>query len=195
MEIEIFLIRSGMTASDKAQRYLGKSDEPLCDEGIMRLEERVFEKRYPKPERLYTASSNRCRQTMAIIYPGCPAVVAEGFSAFDYGCFEGKTYSELCAEPLFTEWTSGKLTNPPDAEDANILIYKNVAAFRAIMKECVEKSIKSVAIITHKNAIVSVSRRMCIPRSVYQNVGIGHGEGLCLLYDSYANMVKIKNFF
>jgi len=195
MEIEVILIRSGMTASNKAQRYLGKDDEPLCEEGIEQLKSNIYAGKYGEVQRIYTASSERCRQTAAIIYPNSPAIVAEGFVAFDYGAFAGKTYSELRHEPEFASWASGINENFLEAEDSNIIIYKNIMAFRAIMKECENLPKQRIAIITHRSAIVSVIRRMCLPRSIYQNVGIAPGEGVCLLYDSYSNMVSYAPAF
>jgi len=195
MVIEAFLIRSGFTGFEKQRRYLGKIDEPLCEEGVEQLKFNMCDGKYREVERVYTASSERCRQTAAIIYSGRPAVIAEGLSPFDYGRFGGRSYFELREDSEFLGWVSGEAENPPGAEDNNIITYRNVAAFRSIMKECEELSVRRVAIITHKSAITSVLRRMCLPRSVYQNVSITHGGGVCLSYNTYANAVSPQNFF
>ena len=48
---EIILVRHGKTAGNLEGRYIGsRTDEPLCEEGIHALEEKVREGIYP-PDR------------------------------------------------------------------------------------------------------------------------------------------------
>ena len=48
IEVELTLIRHGATASNLERRYLGRTDEPLCTEGVRMLERYQREGRYRK---------------------------------------------------------------------------------------------------------------------------------------------------
>lgn len=61
---EIILVRHGKTAGNLEGRYIGsRTDEPLCEEGIHALEEKVREGTYPPVDLVYASPMIRCRQT------------------------------------------------------------------------------------------------------------------------------------
>ena len=62
---EIWLIRHGMTEGNRYQRYIGKTDELLCEEGKEKLKE-FF---YPEPEAVFVSPLVRCRETAEILFP------------------------------------------------------------------------------------------------------------------------------
>ena len=63
---EIWLIRHGMTEGNRYQRYIGKTDELLCEEGKEKLKE-FF---YPEPEAVFVSPLVRCRETAEIPVSG-----------------------------------------------------------------------------------------------------------------------------
>lgn len=59
---EIILVRHGKTAGNLEGRYIGsRTDEPLCEEGIHALEEKVREGTYPPVDLVYASPMIRCR--------------------------------------------------------------------------------------------------------------------------------------
>ena len=65
---EIILVRHGKTAGNLEGRYIGsRTDEPLCEEGIHALEEKVREGTYPPVDLVYASPMIRCRQTAKIL--------------------------------------------------------------------------------------------------------------------------------
>ena len=62
--MKIILIRHGKTAGNIKGRYIGKTDEPLCEEGINEIRENT----YPKADFVISSPMLRCRQTAEIIY-------------------------------------------------------------------------------------------------------------------------------
>ena len=67
---EIILVRHGKTAGNLEGRYIGsRTDEPLCEEGIHALEEKVREGIYPPVDLVYASPMIRCRQTAKILWP------------------------------------------------------------------------------------------------------------------------------
>ena len=63
--MRIIFIRHGLTAGNLQKRYIGRTDEPLCEEGILSLRS----KEYPQYEVLVCSPMRRCLQTAEIIFP------------------------------------------------------------------------------------------------------------------------------
>ena len=51
--MEIVLIRHGATAGNIEKRYIGTTDEPLCDTGTAQIHEYMSDRCYPKVQALY----------------------------------------------------------------------------------------------------------------------------------------------
>ena len=97
--IKIVLIRHGMTEGNLKKRYIGTTDEPLCKEGIMKIEECCRRDIYPDAERIFASSKKRCIETAELIYPGRTFQVMDNLSECDFGLFENKNYLELSGCP------------------------------------------------------------------------------------------------
>ena len=89
--MRIYLIRHGLTAGNKEKRYIGRTDEPLCAEGIAALREISL----PACELLVCSPMKRCTETAALLFPGQEPVICEELRECDFGDFEGKNYPEL----------------------------------------------------------------------------------------------------
>lgn len=63
--VKIIFIRHGRTAGNLEKRYIGRTDEPLCKEGITELESI----KYPDCDAVFASPMNRCLQTAKFIYP------------------------------------------------------------------------------------------------------------------------------
>ena len=66
--IKLWLIRHGKTEGNKLARYIGTTDEPLCQEGIEFLKKMD----YPKVQEIYVSPLRRCVQTAEILFPEKP---------------------------------------------------------------------------------------------------------------------------
>ncbi len=97
---EIILVRHGKTAGNLEGRYIGsRTDEPLCEEGIHALEEKVREGTYPPVDLVYASPMIRCRQTAKILWPkfadSSQIQYVQNLQECDFGAFENKNYQEL----------------------------------------------------------------------------------------------------
>src|SRR5699024_3516046 len=93
--IRMYLIRHGSTPGNREHRYIGRTEEDLCEEGILALKGQEA----PEVQRIYASPMRRCIQTAKILYPGRPPVKIEEFRECDFGRFEGKNYQELSGDP------------------------------------------------------------------------------------------------
>ena len=73
--IKLWLIRHGKTEGNKLSRYIGTTDEPLCQEGT----EFLHKMDYPKVQAVYVSPLKRCVQTAEILFPGGES--REGFKS------------------------------------------------------------------------------------------------------------------
>ena len=63
--LKLWLVRHGMTEGNSHQRYIGVTDEPLCEEGRKLLEKFT----YPAVQALFVSPLKRCRETASILFP------------------------------------------------------------------------------------------------------------------------------
>ena len=71
--LKLWLIRHGKTEGNKLARYIGTTDEPLCQEGI----DFLGKMDYPKVQNIYISPLKRCVQTAEILFPGEPVHIIE----------------------------------------------------------------------------------------------------------------------
>lgn len=104
--LKIYLIRHSRTFGNSLKRYIGVTDEPLCEEGIAALQNRE----YPKAEKLYVSPMLRCRQTAEIIYPGQEYEIVPLLSETNFGVFENKNADELSGTKEYQAWIDSNAT-------------------------------------------------------------------------------------
>ena len=82
--MRVILIRHSKTAGNLKGRYIGTTDELLCEEGIRLLEG----KNYPAAELVYVSPMKRCRETASLIYPTLTQREEPLLRECDFGDFE-----------------------------------------------------------------------------------------------------------
>ena len=104
----MWLIRHGKTEGNKLARYIGTTDEPLCQEGTDFLKKMD----YPELQDIYVSPLKRCVQTAEILFPGKPVHIIEELAECDFGEFENKNYKELDGNPNYQAWIDSGGTLP-----------------------------------------------------------------------------------
>ena len=135
---EIYLIRHGKTAGNMEKRYVGSTDEPLCEAGVCEINERrniLLRSFLPEnkrdgmpqskaacagdglPETVYVSPMLRCRQTAELLFPNAAQEVVSDFREMDFGQFEYKNYEELSGDARYQAFIdSGGKLDFPEAE-------------------------------------------------------------------------------
>lgn len=169
-----------MTPGNLKKRYIGRTDEPLCKEGV----ELLMNRRYPQAERLYVSPVKRCIQTAAIIYPGQQAVMAEALRECDFGLFENKNYKELAHVKKYQEWVdSGGVLPFPDGESRLSFSERCVSGFENILDNCLKERVASAAFVIHGGTIMSIMEKYAYPPNDYYHYQTGNGEGYELVME------------
>ena len=68
----IYLIRHARTEGNILGKYIGVTDQPLCQEGIKELEAYIQAGKYPAVDYVFVSPMQRCLQTRERITAGCP---------------------------------------------------------------------------------------------------------------------------
>ncbi|MCI8284477.1 MAG: histidine phosphatase family protein [Firmicutes bacterium] len=141
--MKIAFIRHGKTSGNLARRYIGRTDEPLCEEGAREIEINIMSGVYPTAERVYCSPMKRCLQTARMIYGDIPFAVCDHLRECDFGSFEGKNYRELAGNKDYQLWIdSGGTMDFPGGESSAGFRQRCEAAYLRIIKQ-LEKDVKN----------------------------------------------------
>lgn len=150
----IHLIRHGATVADIQGLYCGKSDLPLCPEGIAQLRKLAARGGYPKAEgcRLITSGTQRTRQTLEVLYGPVEAQVEPAFREMDYGAFELQSKDQLSQREDFQQWQADTAHNRcPGGESGEDVANRVCPAFDALLADG-----RDVILVTHGGIIATV---------------------------------------
>lgn len=172
--MHIFLIRHSCTEGNLKKRYIGKTDEPLCEAGIELLKQRG----YPDSERIYVSPMLRCRQSAEIIYPGRDYEVIEELRECDFGLFENKNYQELDGNEAYQKWIDSMGTLPfPEGESRKMFRERTLKGFEKAVNACKKDGIKKAAFVIHGGSIMNIIEAYGIPAGDYYDYQIKNGDG------------------
>lgn len=172
--MKIYMIRHSITAGNLKKRYIGRTDEPLCQEGIRLLKGR----RYPEAERIYVSPRKRCIETAELIYPGQSVQVIHELAECDFGIFENKNYLELSDCPEYQAWIdSGGELPFPNGESKEEFRRRSIRGFEDAIAMCRRENVESVAFVVHGGTIMSIMEKYASPAGTYYDYQLGNGEG------------------
>ena len=153
---QVLLIRHGATAGNLERRYIGRTDEPLCEEGIRQIT--ALRQKQLKAERIFVSPMLRARQTAEILFPHQNHTVVEDLRETDFGIFEGKTAAELSGNPAYQQWVDGWCIGPvPEGESKADLSERCCAAFCKTIAQV--KDGECAAFVVHGGVIMALLER------------------------------------
>lgn len=180
MTVQIHLIRHGRTAGNREHRYVGRTDEPLCAEGIQALKDVEA----PEAELLFVSPMRRCMETARILYPRLEPVPVPELSECDFGAFEGKNWRELSGDPDYQRWIDSGGTLPfPGGESREAFCARCRAGFLRIMEEIRMAGCGEAAVVAHGGTVMAVMDAWSKPHRDYYDWQIGNGEWLTVRTD------------
>lgn len=173
-QIRIILIRHGVTHSNLEHRYLGKTEEPLCEEGIQNLGTA------PAADRLFSSPMLRCRQTARYLYPGQTPVLIPEWEEMDFGLFEGKNYEDLKNDPQYQRFIdSGGRTPFPGGETREHFQKRCIQGFWRMLEQ-LQREDRNITCIVHGGTIMALLSAFC--GGDYFDYQVKNGRGYELLY-------------
>jgi alpha-ribazole phosphatase len=175
VKMNIIFIRHGKTKGNIEHRYVGATEESLCEEGIQTLMEYKEKDLYPEVDSIYISPQRRCMETARILYPDREYITCSDLRECNFGEFEYKNYIELKENDNYQKWIDSNGTmNFPNGE--------GVAEFKGRCQKEFEQIISSArvetaALIVHGGTIMSILHKFALPHKDYYDWQIGNGEG------------------
>ncbi|MBZ5488999.1 histidine phosphatase family protein [Halomonas aquamarina] len=164
LDVELVVVRHGITAWNLARRYQGQRDIPLllpdAEEGLLLLRKALAGERF---DAIYTSDLQRCRQTLEWIQaarPDTPLNLEPRLRELDFGEYEGKVYDELKDLPHYRAWidSAGELQIPGGESAAELR--SRLDAWLFDMAASVQRhGYRKVLAVTHGGVIRELRRR------------------------------------
>lgn len=169
----MYFIRHGATAGNLEKRYIGRTDEPLCRQGVAQI--RRLQSREIQADRVFVSPALRTRQTANLLFPGTCPVVVKGLAETDFGAFEGKNARELENDPAYRAWVeAGCQTTPPGGESIAVFKARCCEAFRQTAAQLTEG--ESAAFVLHGGSIMAILEAFARPHRDFYAYHIGNGD-------------------
>lgn len=168
------MIRHGMTEGNKAARYIGVTDEPLCTEGREQLQN--FS--YKSGECLFVSPLRRCRETADLLFPDQKQIVIEELAECNFGEFENKNYLELADHPFYQKWIDSNGELPfPEGESREACRERNLRGFQKVLNICRQHSVKSAVLVIHGGTIMNLMEQYADEKRSFYEWHVRNGEG------------------
>lgn len=198
--LRIELIRHGRTQGNVERRYVGRTDEPLCEEGIRILKqkaEQLHDRRAAEEQEetglLFISPMLRCAETAKLLFPEMEAVEIAGFRETDFGSFEYKTYEELKEEADYQAWIeSGGQPGFPEGESRETVKKRVLEGWKQAMEICAQRNAKRAVFVVHGGTIMELLEAFGEPQRSYYDWMVGNAEGYCGRWSPKDQRIRIE---
>ena len=199
MRLFLFLFRHGSTEGNTIKRYIGATDEPLCDFGIKEIEDerkalldntiesadkRAFIELNQSMRKIYVSPKTRTKQTAKILFPKSPLEEIADFREMSFGLFEGKNAAEMSTGEigeLYQQWVdSNCLSKCPDSAQfkGESKDSFSLRVCNALIELCQREKLKNgdvIPIVCHGGTIKALLERFAVKRMGYFDWQTNHG--------------------
>ena len=187
MKIKIWMIRHGMTAGNQEQRYVGTTDEPLCEEGLQQiLAKKQVKEQQNDVKTVYVSPMRRCLETAEILFPSANQEIIDGLKECSFGEFEYRNYRELNGNPDYQAWIdSGGTIGFPGGETQDEFCSRVQNAFeQMVLEQMIPEALKNTAMVVHGGTIMAVLSKWAVPQADYFHWQVKNGCGYVVSFDT-----------
>jgi broad specificity phosphatase PhoE len=151
----LWLVRHGCTVWNQQQRFCGRSDIPLSEEGRLQARWLANCLAAERISALYASDLLRARETAEIIAGASARTIQvqtlAAWRELDFGAWEGLTYGEIAAR--FPEhlgfFRDPESCSPPGGETLAQLRQRALAALAQVLQASAESSDGDIVIVSH----------------------------------------------
>lgn len=186
--LKLYLIRHGMTEGNRLKRYIGTTDEPLCEEGRNALLNKTFD----QPEKVFVSPLLRCRQTADLYFPGMEQTVIEDLAECDFGDFENKNFKELSGNKDYQAWIDSNGTLPfPNGESREHFLERNRRGLKQVLAICESEEIHFAALVIHGGTIMNLMHVYGEPQKSFYEWHVENGCGIATEEDALEGRILL----
>lgn len=192
---KIYLIRHGLTQGNMEGRYIGRTDLPLCSDGIKEIKSLIDTCEYPNVGKVYSSPMLRCIETADLIYPGFQPTVIESLREYDFGEFENKVITDLMQDEKYMQWMERSLQEGLEgAEKMPGFNERIVNGLEEVIMDMMKSKVSDAALITHGGVIMQLLAMCGIPKRKPTEWVVGNGKGYTVLVNSslWANTKSVE---
>jgi len=192
--MKVILIRHGKTAGNLEKRYIGRTDEELCEQGQREL--KAFSEKYKGlgVEKIFSSPMKRCIETAQILFPELvsTAGIIEDFKETDFGLFEGKNYEELKDNPDYIKWLESNGTcGFPEGETREQAAERTLRGFDLFLDKAFDSGVKVTGAVVHGGTIMNILWKYC--GGDFYDYQVMNGEGFVFeVYRSEDGKIQIE---
>ena len=173
--MEIILLRHGKTAGNLKHRYIGKTDEPLCREGIEELGNLGV---FPTVKEVCVSPLRRTKETAAIIFPNADQIISRDLREMDFGDFETRSAKDMTDDKDYRQWVESGCKNAcPNGESYEQFTERTFNAFFELVRESAAQDKKRIIMVIHGGSIMSIMDRFAKPDRPFFEWQVKHGTG------------------
>lgn len=182
----LYLLRHGITKGNLDGRYIGKTDLPLCREGIIALAKQKRDVKYPNVQKLYVPPLRRCAETAQLLYPDAFLGLTEKLTEIDFGDFEGLTTDE-CAErypDFYVKWLRGE-ADCPRGESQKAFMLRCVEGLAEIFADMQSGQVMSAGAVVPGGVIMNLLSGCGLPKDLPLRYRCEAGRGFEIHMSAY----------
>ena len=179
--MRITLQRHAPTEGNLSRRYVGVTDEPLCEQGIT-----LARLREPDASvmRVYTSKLRRTQQTARLLYPKARILRVADLGEMDFGLFEGRSANEMEHDSAYRSWVEGGCVGTcPEGEDMASFSKRCVDAAWEIIASAAERGSESEVFVVHGGTIMAIMAELAVPIKELFDWHVGYCGGFVVEYD------------
>ena len=152
--MELIIRRHGKTAGNRENRYVGRTDQPLCEDYLEEIKAIGAD---PLVSKVYVSPLLRTKQTARLIFPNALQAEVKGLSEMDFGDFEGRTSDEMADDKAYIAWVEGKCEGfCPNGEDLSGFRSRVCQTFEKLALDAFDDNEEQLVIVAHGGTIMAV---------------------------------------
>lgn len=178
--MQLYLIRHGKTFGNTLGRYIGTTDESLCEAGVEELKAAS----YPGVDLVFASPMKRCVETAQILWPGMEIHPCEDLRECDFGEFESHNYQELNGNPAYQAWVdSGGRLPFPGGESHEDFKKRCAEGFVRVLQAIRTSGCRRVGFSVHGGTIMSILEAYEKSRETFYHWQVKNGCGFRTCWD------------
>lgn len=174
-------IRHAKTEANQKRCYLGKTEEPLSEEGVRQIQQMTA----LNTDYIVSSPMIRCIETVKLLYKREPDFTIPEWSEINFGVFEGKTYEQLKDNAAYQEWiqTRGE-SKIPEGESRKEFIQRCLVGMDRFLLHLKQKDMlnkkATVTAVVHGGTIMALFD--ALSEGDYYDFQVKNGQGYeCIL--------------
>ena len=152
--LSIILLRHGKTQGNLDNRYNGRTDDSLCEEGIAEAE---AGEHYPEISLVYASPMRRAQETARIFFPNAAIETVLDLREMDFGDFEGRSAEEMANDEAYLTWVAGGCIDVcPNGEGIPGSAKRAYTAFAGCVSDAISRGASRVGVAVHGGVIMAI---------------------------------------